>query len=215
MKYRISSNVTKPNRSIGNITENERHDIAPENRDLPGTLNFWCKMRYWTPREAAALVMEIDPDKITNDTSESPKFKLIRRLISRISANEHPSPSFVLIRLEKLGINVPEYLMAECLNNKKSYQLKVMTNSELQEKVEELEEKLRTFEDYSNGKEKKSVMMIAYAALKLKYGSTLAGNARAYSDVERKIEDLGFKMKTRTVDKWMEAIIEYCRDGDA
>lgn len=195
-------------------TSDMLNDRGNEDDDLPGTLNFWCKMRYWEPHEAAALVLGFLPTDLTEEMAESPAFISLEKLITRISSKKTPKPSFVLARLRKLKVDVPEHLLKMCRKYNKSYNSRSMSNSELRQELDELRQWCQTLDDYSNGKEKKNIMIMAYAALTLKYGTGNIDLKKAGGDLDTRVMELGYKMGKRTVDKWLRAIIDMRPDPD-
>ncbi|WP_454917013.1 hypothetical protein [Xanthobacter sediminis] len=191
------------------------NNIPTDCGDDLGTLIFWCKMRYWEPHEAAALILGILPTDLTDEMAGSPEFISLKTLIARISSTKTPKLTFILARLKKLNIKVPDFLFDTCLKYNKIYSSKSMKNSELREALKlEREKKLTTLE-FSNGKEKGSLLIIAYAALKLKFGATPLYDKAVASKLEDQLSAFNTKISGRTLDKWLEVINDFGAERSA
>lgn len=194
-------------RKSGEITQCD--DTSLEESDMPGTLNFWCKMRYWDPREAAALVLGVLPTDLTEEISSSAAFASLERLIARIASKGDPKPTFVLARLKRLKVAIPEGLEEKCWQYNRVYNSKSMKNSELRKALEV--EQRRTFSvlEFGNGRAKNSLLAIAYATLRLKYGSRPLYEPKISADLQDMLGNLNFTMTERTLDDWIREINEF------
>ncbi len=199
-------------RQLGKGKQMDSNILADD--DGPGTLNFWCKMRYWKPREAAALVLGIVPTSLTEEEASSVRFISLETLITRIAPKRRPRPTYVMARLRKLGINVPEELFDTCWTYNKKYNSKSMTNSELKAALELEKKRTCATLEFSNGKDKRSLLAIAYVAIRQAYKSTPSLlDTSVASGLEQSLQTMGFTISSKTVDSWLDAINEFGQDN--
>ncbi|MFG1359187.1 hypothetical protein [Xanthobacter pseudotagetidis] len=169
-------------------------------------VDHWSKLRYWKAAEAAALIMGYSPAELPEEVSSSRRFTDLVTLISRASSKSKPSPAFLLARLQRLDIALPEGLLDACEKHRKAYRSDHMTKTDLEQELEALRDALRTLGDANGGKEKKSIFMIAAAALRLKYGDMRLSSPKIASEVESWLTSANVVLQSRTVDKWLMAI---------
>lgn len=201
---------------------NNTHELGKEKQmdgidltgdDEPGTLNFWCKMRYWRPKEATALVLGIVPTSLTEEEASSVRFISLETLIARISPKRRPRPTYVMARLKKVGIDVPDELFDTCWAYNKKYNSKSMTNSELKAALDSEKKRVDALLGFTNGKDKRSLLAIANVAIRKAYkGKTLLDRSVA-AGLQDGLNDMQFKMDPRTLDDWLDAINTFGQDN--
>lgn len=184
----------------------------PDN-EQPGTLNFWCKMRYWEPREAAALIMGIVPTTLTEEEATSASFTSLETLIARITLKPHPRPTLVMAKLRKLGIDVPDDLFDTCWVYNKKYNSKSMRNSELRAELKAAKSQVNTTLHFSNGKDKRSLLAIACAAISLIPGAKSITDNKVAAKLDDQLSQIGFPMGERTLNNWLDAINTFAQDN--
>lgn len=209
MRYGYYKKGTKPKNTVEFVRDDQENEPDLPDNDEIGTINFWCKMRYWEPREAAALVLGIVPTDLTEQEAASARFTSLETLIARVTSKKQPRPTYLMARLRKVGVSIPDELFDTCWAYNKKYRSKSMTNTELKAALELEKDRVGAVLEFSNGKDKRSLLAIAYVAIRQAYkGKPLLDKAVA-SGLQDHLIDMQLKMDPRTLDDWLRVINDF------
>lgn len=201
-------------------------DKAPHNNSDASEgvdYEFWSRMSGWTVREAAALLLDIDPDRLPPESAERGTpgwiYRRLFRLLDRARKMEELSspmtPREFLTWASSNGIKPPEQLEATVRagkphrNWKTRYQAMRRERDSLLAEVEALNEKVA---DDLNPRVKQTLLKLVGGMARAKF-KHLTGNRNTVSSIERALHDVGWPLADNSIRRYLnEADVLYDQD---
>src|SRR5258708_24557513 len=194
-------------------------DTAPENDTSEGVdYEFWSRMSGWTVAEAAALLLDIDPDRLPEESEDRRtqgwKYRRLFRLLDGARKSEElrspMAPREFLTWASSNGIKHPEQLEATVRagkphrNWKTRYQAMRRERDRLISEVDSLTEQLR---DNLHPKERSTLLTFVGGLARAKFNHT-SGSRHTVTNIEIALDKVDCHVAQNSIRK-------YLKDADA
>lgn len=198
-------------------------DTAPHNSNDASEgvdYEFWSRMSGWTVAEAAALLLDIDPDRLPEESKDRGtrgwEYRRLFRLLDRARKMEELSspmtPREFLTWASSNGIKPPEQLDATVRagkphrNWKTRYQAMRRERDSLLAEVEGLSEKVA---DDLNPRVRQTLLKLVGGMARAKF-KHVTGNRNTVSSIQRALEDVDWPLTGNSIRTYLnEADVLY------
>jgi hypothetical protein len=196
-------------------------DTAPDSNAPEGVdYEFWSRMSGWTVAEAAALLLDIDPDRLPEESEDRGtrgwEYRRLFRLLDRARKMEELSspmtPREFLTWASSNGIKPPEPLEATVRagkphrNWKTRYQAMRRERDSLLAEVEALNEKV---EDDLNPRVRQTLLKLVGGMARAKF-KHVTGNRNTVSSIQHALENVDWPLTGNSIRTYLnEADVLY------